>query len=299
MRWHEYSQKHVDFTEISDEDPDWEPFWGSKLMRVRQQYERKTRAMDSVARACEDVGLILASTTNVQNSVFWLFFEALQDPNLGSRLTNEALECRIINTVDGTTTFDMKKLTTRPLLQSTYAEVLRFYVGVAISCSTGYQEIDLANYTIPRNSLIMTYSRAMALDTEAWMRAGRILRKPLEEFDAERFLVGLGWKGPGGSSGPETIRTEDISSRRFSTDGLQGLWVPYGGGDHTCPGRHLAKQQMLVTFALLLLEFDMEILTDSMAVGKVKPDMRFALFGSLPPDTKVGFRIRKKKPVVT
>ncbi|TGJ81618.1 hypothetical protein E0Z10_g7141 [Xylaria hypoxylon] len=276
MRWHEYAQTHVDFTEISDEDPDWEPFWGSKLMRVRQEYELKTGAMDSVARACEDVGLIWASTTNVQNSVFWLLFEALRDPNLKARLMNEASECRIINTVDGTITFDMKKLASQPLLQSTYAEVLRFY-------------------TIPQNSLIMTYSRAMALDAEAWTRAGRTPRMPLEEFDTERFLVHPGWKGPGGYSKAEPMNTEEVGNSRFSTDGLQGLWVPYGGGDHMCPGRHLAKQQMLVTFALLISEFDMEILADSVAADMVKPDMRFAPFGSLPPATKVGFRIRKKK----
>ncbi|KAI0594165.1 cytochrome P450 [Biscogniauxia sp. FL1348] len=294
-RWHEYAQKHVDFTEISDQDLDWEPFWGSKLMRVRQQYEHKTAAMNSEARACEDVGLIWASTTNVQNTVFWLFYEVLRDPDLKAHLVKEVLECRIPNAVDGITTFDIKKLTAQPLLQSTYAEVLRLYVGVAISRTTGYEDIKIDNYTIPQNSLVMTYSRAMALDTDAWIRAGRTLRKPLEEFDAERFLVDTDWARPGVSSMTDTTNTRGNGKRRFSTDGLLGLWVPYGGGDHICPGRHLAKQQMLVTFALLLLEFEMELSSDPAVVAKVKPDMRFAPFGSLPPENKVGFRIRRRQ----
>ncbi|KAK9773002.1 putative Cytochrome P450 [Seiridium cardinale] len=294
-QWHEYAGKHVDFTEISDEDPDWEPFWGSKLMRVRQQYEHKTAAMNSEARACEDVGLIWASTTNVQNTVFWLFFEVLRDSHLQARLLKEVSECRMTNTVDGSTTFDMKKLTTRPLLQSTYAEVLRLYVGVAISRVTGYEDFKIDNYIIPQNSLVMTYSRSMALDTDAWTRAGRSLRKPLEEFDAERFLVDPGWTRPGSTSLPSMTSMEDGGGPRFSTDGLLGLWVPYGGGDHMCPGRHLAKQQLLVTFALLLTEFDMEIPADWAAISKVKPDMRFAPFGSLPPVNTIGVRIRRKQ----
>ncbi|KAF3055561.1 Cholesterol 7-alpha-monooxygenase [Daldinia childiae] len=288
-QWHEYARKHVDFADILDEDPDWEPFWGSKLMRVRQQYEHKTMAMNSDARACEDVGLIWASTTNVQNTVFWLFFEVLRDPDLQMRLMKEISECKTTNGEDDTTGFDMKKLTNQPLLQSTYAEVLRLYVAVAISRIAGYEDIKIDDYMIPQDSLIMTYSRAMALDTDAWIRAGRTLNKPLDEFDAERFLVDSGWTRPGLTP---AVVIKDDGKRRFSTDGLLGLWVPYGGGDHMCPGRHLAKQQMLVTFALLLSEFDIEI-----SATKVEPDMRFAPFGSLPPKNMTGFRIRRKQQV--
>lgn len=59
-KWHRHAQEHVEFAHVSDEDPDWEPFWGSRLMRVRQQYEHTTNAMNEDARACEDVGLIWA-----------------------------------------------------------------------------------------------------------------------------------------------------------------------------------------------------------------------------------------------
>ncbi|POS69548.1 hypothetical protein DHEL01_v212058 [Diaporthe helianthi] len=144
----------------------------------------------------------------------------------------------------------------------------------------------------------MTYSRTMALDTEAWTQAGRVLRKPLEEFDAERFLVEPDWNCPGVSSQAGAKRFGNGGQRRFSTDGLTGLWVPYGGGDHTCPGRHLAKQQMLVTFAMLLSEFEMEFSADSKAVVNVKPDMKFAPFGSLPPTGPAGFRFRRRQALV-
>lgn len=193
----------------------------------------------------------------------------------------------------------MKKLTAQPLLQSTYAEVLRLYVGVAISRVAGFEDFSIDKYRIPRNSLVMTYSRTMALDTEAWTRAGRTLRKPLEEFDAERFLVEPDWTRSGVCSQADANNQGNGGRRRFSTDGLTGLWVPYGGGNHTCPGRHLAKQQMLVTFAMLLSEFEMDIPADSTAAVNTKPDMRFAPFGSLPPTAQVGFRIRRRQVLVT
>ncbi|KAK8110703.1 uncharacterized protein PG998_007160 [Apiospora kogelbergensis] len=305
MAWHNYAEQHVGFDDVSEEDPDWDPVWGSRLLRVRQQYERKTGAMDAEARACEDMGLIWAATANVQNTVFWFFFEALRDPDLKARLLSEISECKITNTVDGTPMFDMEKLTSQPLLQSMYAEVLRLYVGVAVSRIAGYEDVVLGKYKIPRDSLIMTYSRAMSMDAEAWVRAGRTLRKPLEEFDAERFLVGSDWARPGAMASSSSPAVEPKLDRqggseeklRFTLDGLLGLWVPFGGGDHMCPGRHLAKQQMLVTFALLLSEFDMEISGDAATVARVKPDMKFAPFGSLPPASSVGFRIKKRQPV--
>lgn len=231
--------------------------------------------------------------------MFWLFFEALRDPNLQTRLMNEISECKITNAVDGTTTFDAKKLTAQPLLQSTYAEVLRLYVGVAIVRRAASEDFQIDNYRIPQNGLIMAYSRTMALDTNAWTRAGRKLRKPLEEFDAERFLVEPDWGYQGHSTVANLTAMKGDEKRRFSMDGLLGLWVPYGGGDHVCPGRHLAKQQMLMTFALLLSEFEMEISSESTAAAQVKPDMRFAPFGSLPPTGHVGFRIRRRLKTAT
>ena len=61
---------------------------------------------------------------------------------------------------------------------------------------------------------------------------------PPEEFWAERFLT------PQGS---------------FSVEGRQGKYMPYGMGEHMCPGRHFAKHGMLLTLAVLLDRFDIEI----------------------------------------
>lgn len=37
----------------------------------------------------------------------------------------------------------------------------------------------------------------------------------------------------------------------FSLDGLNGSWIPYGGGFRACPGRHFAKREILMTLAVM------------------------------------------------
>lgn len=210
---------------------------------------------------------------------------------------NEVSKCRL----NESTCIDMKRLKEQPLIQSTYAEVLRLYVATASTRVSEYGDITIAGYNIPRDSYLVMYSRTMALDHDAWARAGRTLNKPLDEFDADRFLVRADWACPGPrktktATAEETARAT-LSERRFSMEGLLGLWIPYGGGDHICPGRHLAKHQMMLTFAVLLSKFDFELTHPD--AGKVLPNMTYAPFGTLPPTSKVPFRMRRKMYVWT
>ena len=76
---------------------------------------------------------------------------------------------------------------------------------------------------------------------------------------------------------------------RFSTDGLGGSFIPYGGGQNMCPGRMFAKQEILFTLAKLLLVFDIEI-------QGPEPKMSFKAFGTgiLGPERKTPFKIRRR-----
>lgn len=71
--------------------------------------------------------------------------------------------------------------------------------------------------------------------------SGRV--HPPEEFWVERFLVRDGDKRMG-----------------FSLEGMQGKWMPYGMGEHICPGRHFAKYEMLLSFAVVVDRYDVEVL---------------------------------------
>jgi hypothetical protein len=63
-----------------------------------------------------------------------------------------------------------------------------------------FANFNLNGYMIPRHQPMVIFSRNSALDAEVWIKAGRELSKPLEEFDAERLLLN-----------PDSIQKADAS----------------------------------------------------------------------------------------
>lgn len=49
-------------------------------------------------------------------------------------------------------------------------------------------------------------------------------------------------------------------------NGMRGSWIAYGGGTRACPGRHFAKWEIMMTCALIVSIFDVEILADEVAL---------------------------------
>lgn len=189
------------------------------------------------------------------------------------------------------------KLASQPLLQSVYAEVLRLCVAIAMSRTNELDDFEFSGYRTKKNHPIMIFSRPPAMNEEAWAAAGRSSAKPLTTFDPERFLVGpsspSSSKRPQDGHGPQLESGPSASHRTFSLDGLAGCWIPYGGGQRMCPGRHFAKVEMLTTFALLFSEYEVEL--GNTDVSQVKPDLRWFPAGALPPTGKVPFRMRKRR----
>lgn len=59
-RWHAHANEHSDCSKTGPQDPEWEPYFGSKLLRARQAYALKMEPMNADARASEDMGLMFA-----------------------------------------------------------------------------------------------------------------------------------------------------------------------------------------------------------------------------------------------
>lgn len=241
--------------------------------------------------------------------MFWYIFEALKDGHLRDRLLSEIRSC-VTPSHDqtgshrGVICYD--KLLQKPLLQSAYAETLRMRVAIALprTCETG--DFDISGYRIEQNKHIMIFTWPVMRDDDAWSRAGKPPTVSFDEFWAERFLVPKQPKHPSPSiafpsrpttSHDEETRYEAKSSSpdyEFSVHGLAGRWMPYGGGQHLCPGRHYAKIQVLGTFAFLFHNYEIELLDSSKSRG-TKMDMKWFPTGALPPDRKVPFKMRKKQ----
>lgn len=204
--------------------------------------------------------------------MFWYLYEALKDPDLHAKMMAEVATCR---SRDGW--HDIPDLANQPLLESVYAEVLRLRISILVGRTVEYGDLKVGGCRVPRGDVVLMPTDWMHFNREAWIRAGRPVDKPLNQFDAERFLV------PSEKGGPV-----------FSTDGLAGLWVPYGGGDRMCPGRHLVKLEMLTIYAYLFTRYEIEVDEADMDITMVRPNMGYVSFGALPPNRAVRFRIKRK-----
>ncbi|KAI1455294.1 cytochrome P450 [Annulohypoxylon moriforme] len=285
--WHAHARANVDYTKTNDDDPEWEPYFGSKLIRARQEYSLNTSFMNADSCASEDLGLMMASNSNAVMSAFWYIYEALRDVDLLKRMLSEVDMC---TGLDG---LDTSKLSTQPLLQSAYAETLRLRIAIAMTRTNESDDFRLDGYRIPKGDPLIIFSRTSALNTEAWTLAGKppTDKTPLQDFYADRFLVP---KKPAeaGEDGSSSDLTSAGPEYEFSLDGTAGCWLPYGGGERMCPGRHFAKTEIIGTFASLFSQYDVELVG---ADPRVESDLRYFPTGGLPPTGKVPFRIRKKQ----
>ncbi|MCJ1432276.1 hypothetical protein MMC27_001632 [Xylographa pallens] len=292
-KWHAYIREHDTITLVDTENAQ-DPYYGTGLMRARQNYSSKMEPMTADAIASADLGLIWATNSNTIPAAFWMLVEVVRDPSLLSRVRGELSNCVSDSFRSDSFDFDIPRLCEQPLLQSVYAEVLRLYTAVMIVRSTEHTDVTIGNWNFPKHSLIAISSQVAHMDKEAWSIGHEALH-PLEEFWAERFLVyphdpnsGPSIKRSPGTTPYATKRGAD--EPRFSTGGVAGSWIPYGGGQKMCPGRHFAKQEILLTFAMLCSAFDIKLSNES----KTRPDMKFYGLGVLPPQGETPFCIRRR-----
>ncbi|KAK7712443.1 hypothetical protein SLS64_004827 [Diaporthe eres] len=285
-RWHVYARDHSDYRLNGPEDPDWDEYWGSKWLKVRQEWGQDSGEMDDDALASDDLAVITATSSNALPATFWNLIEIYNDQKLLGRVEHTLAESIVPS--HGSTTaaetpplrFDLTRTLSSPLLQSIYAEVLRQRVSLFHNRSPTVGDYKLGPFALRSGGLVCVSTDIAHNSEEAWgpARAGR----PLGEFWAERFLAPAGIEKDEGGS-------EAATEARFSTEGLDGAWIPYGGGALMCPGRHLAKIKMLGSVAVFSAYFDMEVLN-------YVPCMNDAFFGmgSQPPGEPVPVRLRRK-----
>lgn len=128
---------------------------------------------------------------------------------------------------------------------------------------------------------------------------------PLNKFWSDRFLMdpNVPESGPLKMTKVERIRISmpEVPERLkekpiYSVDGLTGAWIPYGGGQTLCPGRHYAKQEMLMTFAILATAFNVEIMHKKDV--QTGANMSYCGLSVLQPTGKTPFRIRRRRKVL-
>ena len=212
-----------------------------------------------------------SATGNSIPASFWLLAEVIRDPDLLSRV-RETIAKHKLATPPGTLDFDYTSLCNEPLLQSIYAETLRLHVAIFILRASDRRDVELRGWRVPRGEPILVSGFGEQMDPSQWERSDHPEGKPVGEFWAERFL-----REDGG----------------FSLKGRAGTsWLPYGGGQRMCPGRHFAKVEMIGSLAILLTLFDVEI-ADKVD-GIPGNDMGGFGFGALWPKGRLPVRMRRR-----
>ncbi|PWY88576.1 cytochrome P450 [Aspergillus sclerotioniger CBS 115572] len=298
MKWHRQATELTTETtkQTNSNQGDADPHWGSAMMRERNKMLLKIDRQDPQSVASTDLGFIWASITNVVPSTMTLCTHMYSDSSLVDELRSALRPC--IKPGTGSLQLDMDKISKQPLLLSMYAETLRFGVQIHIPRCSPHQSLSLGDETIPSNKLIIINTALAHTDEEVWnTKDGQY---PLDTFWARRFLIDsadprsgpLKPSLPLSKSAKERQQTDsDTSREEFTVQGLEGIWIPYGGGQHACPGRLLAKRTMLLTSAMMVTMFDVELLTPASAL--CFQSSRFG-FGVRKPGSSVPFRIRRR-----
>jgi len=221
-------------------------------------------------------------------STFWYIIETLRNPALTNYLSKEVGK----HCLPASDSFDIAAITALPIIQSMHAEIgrLRMATGTVRTNEVHNFKLD-EKWLIPKGMNIMIFSHDLALNTELWAKARpQTVERPLDEFWAERFLI----PEKPASGAKSTTVPEKIGSGRFSMEDVEALHTTFGGGQHLCPGRYLARAVQAGTLAVLLCEYEIE-LSDPDDVELILPSVRELAYGTVKPLDKIRVRIRKRE----
>ena len=216
-----------------DAGDDWEPLLGSRLTRAQEELFEKA-GLSLRGKASLELGLMFGLDSNAIPGTAWMLFHVLTSPD--DLLTRVLGDLVTVQNADGS--LDVSKLTALPLLESIFAEMLRIYTAVNVTREV-LSDLVVDGYQLKKGNVVMAPTWLHHHDPKVW-KEFRSDHPPPSVFYAERFLR---------ESGGKVI---------YSTAGLTGKYFPWGGGNHICPGRVFAKQEILAAFAMVLLRYEFE-----------------------------------------
>ena len=174
--------------------------------------------LDNTVLGMFEIAMCFAPVTNVVPTVFWMLSYIYSDADLLQALREEVA---ILGNP-----LDITKLRSCPLLISTFQETQRLKQhGNAVRFVTA--DTLLGGYLLKKGSIIQIPSAVLNTASSTWGLDSKT-------FNPRRFLD-----------------SDDKKARQ------QGF-IPFGGGKHLCPGRHLAFTETLGFVAAFVFGFDME-----------------------------------------
>ncbi|KAF2750153.1 cytochrome P450 [Sporormia fimetaria CBS 119925] len=257
------------------EIPLWSRHAGFKINTVRNSVFQRFEEWTEWARASSDFSLMFGVNSNTVKVSFWYFAETWRNKELFPEALEEVNKSMTVDR-SGNRRFDVEKLISSPLLESIFMETLRMYVALFVMRETT-RDAELGNKLVPAGSTVLVSSWSQHMNEGNWNPDNDPNIPPATEFWGKRFLE----------------YPEDGSAPRFRMDYLSGgKWTAFSMGEHLCPGRHIAKRQVLLTFAHLATRFDVEAVGDGDVC--LERDMKYFGYGTMPPKTAISCRIRRR-----
>ncbi|KAK3356425.1 cytochrome P450 [Lasiosphaeria hispida] len=280
---HQYMEKALksyDWDSHEASSP-WEPVFGSPLIR-------------SLVRWGLDVGLdtqTIAGIFGIQvsnqnaNSVpasAWAIMNSLvsPDPELLTKLRQEATAALVLDPDTGKRAFDIQKLVIMPWLQAVYTETLRLRLAFSVT-RDAVRDTEIDGFRIPKGSMVQA-PIPIAHHSAVWNAEGH----GPDDFWPRRHLTTI----------ETTSDSGDVSFKEeFSIGSRSAYFFPYGGGINICPGRNFAKQEIIGTIALFVTQFETEVIGWVMHDGS--PSDREARNGAgmalFQPDRDLKIRVKR------
>ncbi|KAK1525903.1 uncharacterized protein CCOS01_08321 [Colletotrichum costaricense] len=265
-------------------DSIWEPTFGSSYVRKMTKWLHDTD-MAPETQAGFYMIAIFGINANTIPITTWAMIELLRDQKLFQAVRSEALETLNVDPVTGKRSFNVSKLISMPLMQSIYTECMRLHVSIALSREV-VETTTLHGFRLEKGSIIQAPTHFVHLDEQIWSQEGH----SASEFWAERHLKHVKKV----EEGTDRLTTE----KQFVLAGKTNDFIPFGGGPSMCPGRFFAKQEILLTIAILVTKFDMEFvewtnLDGSKSDRPPVDDERYFGTAAVPPDRDVKVRWKK------
>ena len=276
----------VDWNNEQQIDADWEPVFGSRMVRELEKFLHGL-GISVHGRASIELSLIFASVpltftyymalinsrinSNAIPTTTWILNEIIKTPTLHQQIYQEIQGAVITHSKEKAKLqcLDLVELPKLPCLASLYSECLRFHLSAQLGRRLN-QDMEVGGYLLKAGNAVIAPTWLGHRDESIWSKPGH---SPNEVWP-ERFL--------------------HLDSTK------PGDFFPFGTGVATCPARNYAKQEILIAVALMLLKFDIQPLHFINPDGSVRHRSPEPLggegMGSGRPDC--GFLVRMRKRMV-
>ena len=166
----------------------------------------------------------------------WALMEIFQDAKLLQDVRQEVSKSYSLDEITGERRLDAQSLTSRPLLQSLYTEIMRMHVSFVVTRQV-LQDVEVDGYNIKKGSMIQCCSQFAHFEEATWATDDH---KAIE-FDARRHIKYVDSEDEQGNA---------VRKPQFTMKGRPTSFFPYGELQFQQP-RLLATLVCLVEFLMI------------------------------------------------